>query len=164
VADWAEGERLRIYVDTSVIGGCLDPEFEVASRRLFQRFEAGECILAISDLTLLELQGAPEPVRKVLERVPRGHWEVLHLTEGAKALADEYLSRGVIPARMRADAQHIAVASLAGVDVLVSWNFKHIVNLQRIRGYNAVNAALGHASLEIRTPREVFSDGDREDV
>jgi hypothetical protein len=59
---------------------------------------------------------------------------------------------------MRADAQHIAMASVARVDVLVSWNFKHIVNLQRIRGYNSVNLRQGYPMIEIRTPREVMSD------
>jgi hypothetical protein len=59
---------------------------------------------------------------------------------------------------MRADAQHIAIATVARVDVLVSWNFRHIVNLQRIRGYNSVNLRMGYPMIEIRTPREVLAD------
>lgn len=58
----------------------------------------------------------------------------------------------------RIDAQHIAVATISRVDVLVSWNFSHIVNLARIRGYNSVNLRQGYPILEIRSPREVFSD------
>jgi hypothetical protein len=79
-------------------------------------------------------------------------------TSEAEALAEAYLAAGVLAAKMRADAQHIAMASVARVDVLVSWNFKHIVNLQRIRGYNSVNLRQGYPMIEIRTPREVMSD------
>lgn len=146
---------MRIYVDTSVFGGCLEPEFELAFRRLFARFRIGEDVLVISDITAAELERAPQPVQDVLSDVPVGFVERWAVTPDAVALADRYLQEGVIPARMRFDAQHIAVATVAAVDVLVSWNFKHIVNLQRIRGYNTVNASLGYPPVEIRTPQEV---------
>ena len=64
---------------------------------------------------------------------------------------------GVVVASKRVDAQHIALATIRRVDVLVSWNFKHIVNLERIQGYNSVNLRLGYPLLEIRTPQEVLS-------
>ncbi len=54
--------------------------------------------------------------------------------------------------------QHIAVATLGRVDVVVSWNFKHIVNLNRIRLYNSVNLKLGYPMIEIRSPREVLDE------
>jgi len=75
-------------------------------------------------------------------------------------LAGLYVASGVVPKRSWADARHIATATLSDVDVLVSWNFKHIVNLRRIRGYNAVNAGLGYQQLEIRTPQEVLDVED----
>ena len=81
------------------------------------------------------------------------------LTESAAALAQAYLKAGVVTRRQLVDAQHIAVATLHRVDVLVSWNFKHIVNLTRIHGYNSVNLRRGHPLLEIRTPLEVLSYG-----
>ncbi len=149
---------MRIYVDTSVFGGCLEPEFELASRRLFARFRTGEDILVISDTIAAELDRAPQPVQDVLADVPVAFVERWPLTAAAEALADRYLQEGVIPARMRFDAQHIAIATMAAVDVLVSWNFKHIVNLQRIRGYNMVNTSLGYRPVEIRTPQEVGAD------
>lgn len=74
---------------------------------------------------------------------------------GAVTQLDAY---GVLPAKMRVDAQHIAIATVGRVDVLVSWNFKHIVNLRRIHGYNSVNLRRGYPMIEIRTPREVLSD------
>src|SRR5206468_1901595 len=118
--------KLRIYVDTSVIGGCLDTEFETPSLQLFAKFKAGEAVIVVSDLTLLELGEAPEEVRAVLEGVPRENREDVELTAEAAELAEHYISTGVVSATKRVDAQHIAVASVSRVDVLVSWNFKHI--------------------------------------
>jgi hypothetical protein len=150
--------RFRIYTDTSVIGGCEDEEFAEHSLRLMESFVRGERILVLSSLTLQELAAAPVAVRKRLAVVPDGHIEALQLGVEAGALADAYLSAGVVPRGMRADAQHIAIATVARVDVLVSWNFKHVVNLQRIHGYNSVNLRQGYPLIEIRTPREVLSD------
>jgi hypothetical protein len=90
--------------------------------------------------------------------VPEEHIEVFQLDSEAMDLADAYISEGVIRAKLRADAQHIAIATIARVDVLVSWNFKHIVNLHRIHGYNSVNLRRGYPMLEIRAPQEVLQD------
>jgi hypothetical protein len=148
----------RIYTDTSVLGGCEDDEFRVASRRLLEAFEGGELTLVLSELTLRELETAPEGVRMGLGRVPAAHIEALSLSPEAEELAAAYIEDGAIGVRMRADALHIALATVARVDVLVSWNFKHIVNLKRIHAYNAVNLKRGYPLLEIRTPREVPGD------
>ena len=148
----------RIYTDTSVLGGCEDDEFRVASRRLLEAFEGGELTLVLSELTLRELETAPEGVRMALGRVPATHIEALSLSPEAEELAAAYIEDGAIGVRMRADALHIALATVARVDVLVSWNFKHIVNLKRIHAYNAVNLKRGYPLLEIRTPREVPGD------
>jgi hypothetical protein len=124
--------KFRIYTDTSVLGGCEDEEFAEHSLQLLESFVRGERVLVLSSLTVQELAAAPAEVRRRLASVPEEHIETLQL--GAEALgADAYVSAGVLPTGMRADAQHIAIATVARVDVLVSWNFKHIVNLQRIR-------------------------------
>ena len=154
---------LRVYVDTSVVGGCLDEEFRAASVRLIERSRTEAALLVISDTTLAELAGAPATVRAVLEDLPPRCLEFVRQNEISEALADEYIRQEVVSHRMLADALHIAVATIAKVDVLVSWNFKHIVNLDRIHGFNAVNLRLGHAMLEIRSPLEVWKD-DNEDV
>ena len=150
--------KLRIYTDTSVIGGCLDPEFQVASVRLVERFKLGEAVIVLSELTRLELVNAPDKVRDVLKGIPEEHREYLELTTEAKELAERYLNEGVIGPGKRIDAQHIAIATVSRVDVLVSWNFRHIVNLARIRGYNSVNLRQGYPVLEIRSPLEVVVD------
>lgn len=145
--------KRRIYVDTSVIGGCLDEEFEEPSRKLFQRFIAREDVLIISELTRLELVRAPEEVRGVLSGVPSQFMEEVAFMDEARELADAYIAAQVIGAASRLDAQHIATATVHQVTVLASWNFKHIVNLTRIQGYNSVNLRHGYPLLEIRTPK-----------
>jgi predicted nucleic acid-binding protein len=147
--------RPRIYADTSALGGCEDEEFREPSLRLLEAFVRGELTLVLSELTLRELEVAPSEVRKQVARVPEAHVEALPVSSEAEELAAAYIAGGAVSERMLADALHIALASVARVDVLVSWNFKHIVNLRRIHAYNAVNLKNGYPLLEIRTPREV---------
>ena len=147
--------KLRIYADTSVIGGCEDEEFRARSRRLFEEFREGRAILVLSDLTLRELAGAPDRVRAVIREVPRENTEMMHMTDEVERLAAAYTAAGALGSSSRADALHIALSSLAHVDVLASWNFKHMVNLRRIRAYNEVNRRMGYPDLDIRTPGEV---------
>ena len=149
--------KRRIYADTSVIGGCLDVEFEKASRKLIDTFKRDEAMLVLSSLTVLELQTAPAAVRSVLEEVPETCREYIDVTEETNTLAQCYIDSGVIGVANQVDAQHIAIATVSRVDVLVSWNFRHIVNLQRIYGYNSVNLRAGYPLLEIRTPAEVIN-------
>lgn len=148
--------RMRIYIDTSVIGGCIDAEFRSTSRQLVNRFERGEMVAVVSELTELELEGAPQEVQDILAEIPERHIEHVELTEEAVNLAGKYIGDGVIGGGKLVDAEHIAIATVCRVDALVSWNFKHIVNLQRIHGYNSVNLKHGYPLLEIRSPLEVI--------
>jgi hypothetical protein len=142
-----------------VIGGCLDPEFMDASTKLIQLFISRAAIMVLSDLTQIELNNAPESVIVVLNQIPEEFIEYAELTEEASNLAGSYIQHGVIGETKWVDAQHIAIATVVRVDVLVSWNFKHIVNLERIRGYNSISLRAGYPFLEIRTPREVIHYG-----
>ncbi len=157
--------KRRIYADTSVIGGYFDEEFELESRRLFRRFEAGQDILTLSDRTELELLEAPERVQALIDRVPQEHLVRVTLSEEARNLAEEYVNAKAIGGANRMDAQHIAIATVSRVDVLASWNFRHIVNLERIHAYNSVNLRLGYPVLEIRSPREIITyEGEEEGI
>lgn len=147
---------MRVYIDTSVIGGLFDVEFEEASGAFFGAVDEGEIIVVVSDLLQAELTRAPERVRSYLDTLSEAQIETVELTEEAVTLADSYVAERVVGATSRADCQHIAIATIRRVDVLVSWNFKHIVNLKRIRGYNSVNLKKGYPMLEIRTPAEVL--------
>ncbi|HHT9131160.1 MAG TPA: PIN domain protein [Candidatus Tripitaka californicus] len=152
--------KLRVYLDTSVIGGCLDEEFRDISRRLMRKFERGEMIAVISDLTALELKDSPLGVQKILDEIPEESIEYVEFTKEAAHLAQKYIFEGVLEKGKLVDAEHIAIATISRIDVLVSWNFRHIVNLPKIRGYNSVNLKYGYPLLEIRSPLEVVSYED----
>ena len=147
---------MRIYIDTSVVGGYYDKEFDTATIKLFKKVEKGEITLVVSNLVEAELLRAPDHVRNHLKKYPPESIERVELTKEATELADRYITEQVVGKTSRADCQHIAIATLNKVDILVSWNFKHIVNLTRIRGYNSVNLKLGYVMLEIRTPEEIL--------
>lgn len=146
-----------VYVDASVIGGCEDDEFRADSLALWRRFVQGRCTLVLSAHTMRGLEGAPAAVSAHLDEVPEFHQLLLADSEEASELAAECLRHGVLGPGSRADALHIALATVGQVDVLVSWNFRHIVNLDRIRLFNGVNLQQGYRSLEIRTPKEVLN-------
>lgn len=156
--------KRRIYADTSVIGGCLDDEFGEWSNRFVDYVQSGGATIVVSDLTLLELEGAPEEVRAVLGRVPSAHREDVELTREARDLASAYISAGVVVVSKLVDAQHIAIATVCRADVVVSWNFKHIVNLDRIHAFNSVNLREGYSVIEIRTPQEVVPHEEDEET
>lgn len=150
--------KTRIYIDTSVIGGCFDEEFSAWSKKLFDEFRAGSKIAVVSDLTRRELEGAPNNVKAILSTLPETSIENVFLSDEAETLASSYVENQVVGIKHIADAQHIAIASVEKVDVLVSWNFQQIVNLNRIHAFNAVNLKHGYLILEIRSPREVLSE------
>jgi hypothetical protein len=130
---------------------------------LLENARSGSLFLLISTITRQELQQAPPEVRRLLADLPAEACEEIVATPEALDLADKYIQARVIGPGMLSDAQHIATATVHRADVLVSWNFKHIVNLTRVHGYNSVNLREGYPMLEIRTPHEVNPDVDRED-
>ena len=146
----------RIYIDTSVIGGYFDQEFDIESKIFFDKLHRGEINLIVSDIMETELQGAPDYVVDFYQSLPVGNIERISLTTEAIELAEQYLRAGVVGSTSRTDCRHIVLATIARASVLVSWNFKHIVNLKRIRGYNSINLRLGYPELEIRSPKEIF--------
>lgn len=155
--------KKRIYVDTSVIGGCLDREFSAESHRLMALVRDGSFTMVISQIVLNELAVAPPRVRAVLESISPEHIEFADLNLDMMALRDAYLAAGVVGPRWKEDALHVAAASVTGVDAIVSWNFKHIVRLDRINGYNDVNESRGFRRLTIITPLEVIHAADDEE-
>ena len=149
--------KLKIYIDTSVIGGYFDPEFELWTKLLIDKIIKGEIKLLFSQLTEIELNRAPKYVKDLVNQIPDEHIEFLAITDEANQLANQYVKENVVGQTSLEDCRHIAIATLYNADILASWNFKHIVNVSRIRGYNAVNYKLGHKILEIRTPREILN-------
>ncbi len=153
---------MRVYVDTSVFGGAFDKEFEKASRVFFDLAQAGDINLVVSSIVADELQGAPELVRSFYRKLA-AYIEVAEIDSAGIDLQSAYLDAHVVGTRWEADALHVAVATVAECRVIVSWNFKHIVNFRRIPLYNGVNMVRGFAPIAIHTPQEVISYDDDED-
>mgnify|MGYP000352479087 CR=1 FL=1 len=153
-----KNKKFRIYVDTSVIGGCLDDEFSNESNRLLKAAREKKIIFVVSDMVLRELLTAPKEVRDVYESIPDESIELLAESIEAINLANAYVVAKVVTAKSQNDAVHVAYATIARVDAIVSWNFKHIVRLGRMKGYNRVNFERGYGILEIVSPKEVETD------
>jgi predicted nucleic acid-binding protein len=152
--------KQRIYIDTSIVGGYFDEEFKEVTIALFQRLENREIIFVVSDLLDLELINAPQNVRELLYNYTTDKFERVELTEEAIKLADTYVAEKVVGRTSLEDCRHIALATINKVDVLASWNFKHIVNLDRIKGYNSVNLRMGYQMIEIRSPKDLINYGN----
>ncbi len=154
-------KKPRIYIDTSVIGGCFDAEFSRWSNSLLKDFAAGTFMPIVSDVVAAEIQDAPEAVRQEYDHLTRGGHELILVTEEVVELADAYQRKGILTPKFYDDCLHIALASVAEADLLVSWNFRHIVHFDKIRLFNAVNLELGYKPLQIYSPREVTkAEGD----
>ncbi len=145
----------RFYFDTSVFGGLYDTEFDRETTILFEKVALGQIICVYSNLTESELQKAPQRVKDFFQDLKDEQKEVIRVTPEALKLAQTYIDENVVGQTSLDDCIHIATASLSKVDILVSWNFKHIVNVYRIRGYNSVNLRLGYSTIDIRSPKEI---------
>ena len=149
---------LRIYVDTSVIGGCLDVEFAAESQQLIEAIRNNKAIVLLSNLILDELANAPLDVRNILTLISNDVIENVPLTEEIITLRNAYLTAGVVTSKSINDATHVAAATVARADAIVSWNFKHIVRLDKMKAYNQINLLNGYGILTIISPKEVSFD------
>ncbi|MCL2008700.1 MAG: PIN domain-containing protein [Treponema sp.] len=146
----------RIYIDTSIVGGYFDDDFSTDTKALFSRLENKEIIFLISSVLQQELGKAPKHVQAILAKYDTSCFEYIELTEEAIDLADKYIDEKVVGKTSINDCRHIALATIYKADALVSWNFRHIVNLNKIKGYNGVNLKNGYSVMEIRSPKELL--------
>ncbi len=154
----------RVYIDTSVIGGCHDLKFSICSRRFFAEAQRGRYLVLVSELTYLELQRAPVAVRAVLDDLPASTVVPVAIDAEVEALAQAYIDAGILTPSRRADATHIAAATVARADLVLSWNFRHIVNFNRIHRFKGVNLQQGYPVLEIYSPLELENDDPEQDL
>ena len=147
---------MRLYLDTSVIGGNFDPEFKDWTTPLLDEIFSGLHVAVISDLTIREIQAVPLKVRKLLEKLLESNTEFIQLNAESEILASQYMKEGLLSPKLLEDANHIAIASVYMINTVVSWNFKHIVNVGRIRLFNSVNLKYGYGLMDIRSPREII--------
>lgn len=148
----------QIYFDTSVIGGYHDPEFAEASQRVIRYSRVGRIITLLSEIVLEELVQAPQHVREVIFSIPGESIERIEITPESIDLRDAYLAAKLLSPCWMDDATHVAAATVARADAIVSWNFSHIVRLDKMRAYNQINLMHGYGILTIISPKEVFYD------
>jgi predicted nucleic acid-binding protein len=152
--------RRKVYIDTSVIGGYFDEEFEDATKLLFVRFADKEFDVFFSEVNETELSLEPKHIQDLKNLIPLECYKYLELNEEAKELAEAYLNEKVLGQASMNDAYHIAIASVNRLDCLISWNFKHIVNFDKIKLFNSINLKLGYPLIDIRTPLEFMKYED----
>ena len=155
-------QPMRVYLDTSVFGGCCDVEFAEESLRVVKGIREGKLTCIVSAVVFAELEAAPENVRKIPLALPARYLQRVELTDDVYDLRDAYLKSGVLGPGRADDALHVAAATVARADAIVSWNFRHIVRLDKIKGFNRVNLELGFGHLTIVSPKEVVFDDNKE--
>jgi hypothetical protein len=150
------------YSDSSVFGGVFDDEFAMPSREFFDLVEGGRFELMASDISLMEITSAPARVRTLFDKM-LPLMRVVEVEQEVLKLRDAYLSAGIVSEKWADDAGHVAAATVNGADLIVSWNFKHIVHFDKIRQYNAINLLNGYREIDIRSPAEVIEYEDQEE-
>lgn len=148
-------KKLKIYIDTSVVGGCFDDEFSKWSNELVENFRKGYLKPMVSDMLADEINRAPVRVKDKYKEILECGAEEVKTDASVLKLAQEYLHRKILDNRFKSDLTHIALATVHNADVLVSWNFKHIVQYAKISQFNAVNIEQGYKTISIYSPREV---------
>jgi hypothetical protein len=149
----------RVYADTSVFGGTFDTGFSAASAGFFDSVHEGRFSLVVSTLVQDEIEGAPENVR-ALWREMLVLAELVRPSAEALALQDAYLAAGILSPRWKEDALHVAMATVHGCPIILSWNFRHIVNFRKIPLFNGVNVSKGYTAVTICSPLEMIEDDD----
>lgn len=156
------GQRtISVYADTSVFGGVFDDEFSEPSKVFVDAVMADRFALVTSELVRQEIAAAPEAVRQLFEDLlPIA--QIAVVTEEALQLQQAYLAAAIVSERFATDALHVALATVSGTSMIVSWNFRHIVNFQKIPKYNAVNKLNGYGDIAIYSPLEVVGYEDED--
>lgn len=146
---------ISIYADTSVFGGKFDEEFKEASATFFEQVKKEQFLLITSAIVQEEISSAPQEVVDFFNEM-LGYAKVVDISENAVELRDAYLQAGIVSPRYSDDALHVALATVSACNIIVSWNFKHIVHFQKIPLYNAINTIRGYSPIAIYSPLEVI--------
>lgn len=152
-------KQIRVYVDTSVFGGVFDEEFERASKQFFEEVQEKKFVLITSELVREEILAAPKKVQNYFEKM-LAYCEIVEIQVNSLLLREAYLKEEIVSNKYAADALHVALATVSNAKMIISWNFKHIVNYQKIPLYNAVNTLNGYDLIDIYSPQEVIDDED----
>lgn len=152
-------KKIRVYADTSLFGGVFDEEFEEASKTFFDAVRNGKFHLLTSELVRQEIQPGPKKVGDLFFNI-LPIVNIVEVTAEALKLQQAYLDAGILSEKYSTDALHVALATVSEAALIVSWNFKHIVNFQKIPLYNAVNTLHGYREISVYSPLEVIEYED----
>jgi len=157
-------KRLKIYLDTSIISHLDAPDAlkeQADTRKLWEDMQAGKYEVVVSDVVIDELEGCPEPKLSYLRSMLGGisYADITRSLEAAR-LRDLYFEVGGLPPKSRLDALHIAIATANSCNIILSWNFKHIVNYRAMTAVDAVNIKEGYAPLRILSPTMLLESED----
>jgi predicted nucleic acid-binding protein len=155
-------KEYRVYVDTSVVNGMFDHAEQ--TKPFWGAVIDGKVKIIVSDILIAELKDAPEHVRQFFGNLPLPQIELVESSGDTEGLANQYIKAGFIGISHLNDCKHIAIATINNADYLVSWNFRHIVNVNKIHRYNGVNLINGYSEIEIITPNMLINgDEDNDD-
>lgn len=159
--------KLKVYIETSVWSFAFAedvPNYREDTLAFLERCRAGVFETFVCPLVLEEIERASEPLRtKLAELVRQIAPTLIEFSPAAAELADRFVREGVVPAGKPEDAGHVAAAFIEEMDVLVSWNFRHIANVRRAERFNAAAILAGyHRPLRIVSPPEVLYDEEDE--
>ena len=153
-------KKIKYYLDTTIFNFVFaegDTEKKDITMKFFDDLPSLSEGVYISDEVIREMSRAPEPRRSQLEGLIREtNPLLLEIDLETEELAERYIREGIIPEKYRSDAIHNAVAVTNGIDVIVSWNFEHIVKLKTRVMVDGVNKLLGYHEIEICSPEEVI--------
>jgi predicted nucleic acid-binding protein len=149
-------KTLKLYLDTSIISHLEAPDVpdkEADTKRLWEKIKAGEFEAFISPVVIMEIDNCHEPKRSFL----RGELQatphtVLKRIDEVASLADQYVAAKILRPRDYNDCLHIAFTRVYNCDMLISWNFNHLVNIKTINGVKSVNALAGYEETRIYSP------------
>ncbi|MFH1772424.1 MAG: PIN domain nuclease [Candidatus Omnitrophota bacterium] len=155
-------KKLKLYLDTSVLNFALTDKLELSLQKkatvdLLDEIKQGKYEGYVSEQVLIEIARAPqEKTKRLNQLVSDLDIESLSFSEEIEGVANKYIAEGIIPVKYKEDALHLAIASVNNLDVVVSWNFEHIVKLKTKQGVAVVNTMLGYKPIEIVSPQEVI--------
>tara|TARA_B100001093_G_C26549467_1_gene893850 strand:- start:304 stop:765 length:462 start_codon:yes stop_codon:yes gene_type:complete len=150
----------KLYIDTSVVGGYYDDEFKEDTRALWSLWESGEYRFCTSEILFQEVTKAPKRVRELAYKTFKEEAQIYHLTEESFELSQKYLEHQVVSSKYADDARHVAIAAVNGIELVVSWNFTHMVNVTRNDKFNAVNLLQGSSNVRIISPKMLLNYED----
>jgi rRNA-processing protein FCF1 len=150
----------KIYLETTIFNFPFAydaPDKKKAALALFDEIKTGKYTPYTSGYVIDELQKAAEPKRTdMMQLIADYHVEVLPANDETASLADKYIAEGIIPEEHKTDARHIAATTVYDLDIILSYNFRHIVKHKTIKMVEAVNTVLGYRKIDILTPEEVI--------